>query len=475
MFVPEFDTSRGEEVVALAAEAGLVLDPWQAFVLEHGLGVGADGLWAAFEVGICAPRQNGKDGIFEARALAALYLFEEPLTVHSAHQFDTSLEAFRRLMWLIEDNPRFDRDVKRVSRSHGEEGIELKNGCRIRFRTRTKGGGRGFSCDCLIFNEAMFLPEMTHGALLPTLAARRNPQVWYGGSAVDQLVHDQGVVFTRVRERGVKGEDGGLAYFEWSAEGTIDDTEEIATDERAWAAANPGLGIRIARSHIELEQLSLDPRNFAVERLGIGDWPDLGAIAGQGLNLDAWLALVDTDSSIEGPVVFSFDTTPDRGMTSIYAAGNRRDGLGHVEKVEHRPGTKWVPGRLVELAKRHEHVEFICDGLSPAAALLPAIERAAKEAGVQVKVKVLSTQEYGQAFGKIVDAVNEGLLRHLGTPELTSAVRGAIKRPLGDADAWSRRRSNIDISPLVASTLALWGVEIQAGPSVYASRGVAVI
>jgi hypothetical protein len=125
--------------------AGLVLDPWQAFVLEHALGERADGRWAAFEVGVVVSRQNGKGAILEARELAGLFLLGERLVVHSAHQFDTSLEAFRRLLGLIEDTPDLDRRVKRVSRSHGEEGIELKGGQRIRFRTRTKGGGRGFA------------------------------------------------------------------------------------------------------------------------------------------------------------------------------------------------------------------------------------------------------------------------------------------------------------------------------------------
>jgi hypothetical protein len=50
-------------------------------------------------------------------------------------------------------------------------------------------------------------------------------------------------------------------------------------------------------------------------------------------------------------------------------------------------------------------------------------------------------------------------LRHLGTPELDAAVAGAITRPLGDAWAWSRKSSSVDISPLVASTMALWGLK----------------
>jgi hypothetical protein len=40
---------------------------------------------------------------------------------------------------------------------------------------------------------------------------------------------------------------------------------------------------------------------------------------------------------------------------------------------------------------------------------------------------------------------------------LADAIRGAATRKLGDSWAWSRRNSSVDISPLVASTLALWG------------------
>jgi hypothetical protein len=48
-------------------------------------------------------------------------------------------------------------------------------------------------------------------------------------------------------------------------------------------------------------------------------------------------------------------------------------------------------------------------------------------------------------------------LRCLPNPALTSAVIGATTKPLGDAWKWDRKNSTVDISPLVASTLALFG------------------
>jgi hypothetical protein len=73
LHVPEFVASTGGEAVELAAMAGLAMDPWQEFVLGNALGEKADHRWAAFEVGVEVPRQNGKGGILEARGWRACF------------------------------------------------------------------------------------------------------------------------------------------------------------------------------------------------------------------------------------------------------------------------------------------------------------------------------------------------------------------------------------------------------------------
>jgi hypothetical protein len=103
--------------------------------------------------------------------------------------------------------------VKTLKRSHGQEGIYLLNGQRLRYKTRTKGGGRGFSADRVILDEAMVIPEAFLGALMPTLSARPNPQLVYTGSAVDQEDMEHGVVFSRVRERAIRREGPGARVF----------------------------------------------------------------------------------------------------------------------------------------------------------------------------------------------------------------------------------------------------------------------
>jgi hypothetical protein len=202
-WAPPRVASWGPEAVELAALAGLVADPWQEFVAEGAMGVRGDGRWSAFEVGLLVPRQNGKGGAIEIRELAGLFLLPERLIIHSAHEFSTSLEAFRRMLTLIESAPDLDRKVMRVSRSHGEEGIELRDGSRIQYRTRTAAGGRGLTGDLVVLDEAMKLAAAVIAALMPTLRAVPNPQVWYAGSAVDQATMDHGLVFAGVRRRGL--------------------------------------------------------------------------------------------------------------------------------------------------------------------------------------------------------------------------------------------------------------------------------
>jgi hypothetical protein len=370
------------------------------------------------------------------------------------------MEAFMRMEEILEESG-LHKELKPrggIVRSHGAEGFTFKSGQRIRYRTRTKGGGRGFSGDTLILDEAMILPEFTIGALLPTLSAKSitgNPQVWYTGSAVDQQIHEDGVVFARIRERGIKGDDPSLAYFEWSAPKPEDKEvwspdqvdDDYLEDTEKWLLANPALGIRISTEHVENELRSMDARTFAVERLGVGDWPVTDARA---LALEGWDDLIDPDSVLLDPVCIAYDVSPSRSSASICAAGTRNDKLAHVEVIENKKGTGWVVDRLVELEK-HRPVAVLCDKASPAASLVPEIE----ERGV--RVQVTDARGLANACGFIFDLVEQGKLRHLGSKQMKDALKGASRRPLGDSWAWSRKTSSADITPLVASTLALWG------------------
>ena len=427
-----------------------------------------DGKWAAFEVGLIVSRQNGKGSILEARELAGLYLLGEKLIIHSAHQFDTSKEAFGRILMLIEQTPDLEAEVARVSRSHGEEGIELKNGSRLRFRTRTKGGGRGFSCDCLILDEAMYLGSQQVGALMPTLSSRTEvtpggPQIWYTGSAGDQESTQLG----RVRARAIKGDDPRLFYAEWSIDACTDycpndcDEHDQTDTVESYAKANPGLGIRISVEHVESERRSMDSDTFLQERLGVGDWPVEGD-AWSVISEESWMRRADITSYLLDPFVLAVDTSPGLNpTTSIAAAGRNDEGSVHVEVTGYetydcRPGTSWVVDRVVEIWKTQHPVGVVIDKRSQAGMFIDELEAAG------VKLIHPTTAEFAQSCGEFYTGIvprkgNVPNVTHINQKPLNSAVAGADTRDLADCWAWSRRTSSVDISPLVACTLATWG------------------
>lgn len=439
--VPPASLSMGLEAVDLAASAGLDLDPWQQQVLVDSLGETAEQRWAAFEVALIVPRQNGKGAVLEARELAGLFLFEEQLILHSAHEFKTAAEAFRRVLALVESTPDLSSRVRKVRTSHGEEGIELTTGQRLRFVARSTGSGRGFSGDCVILDEAYNLSAKGLAALLPTMSARPNPQLWYTSSA--PLDGPESDVLRRLCKRGRAGTTPNMAYFEHCA---ADDAP--LDDEDGWADANPGLGIRIDAEFVHNELAALQPDDFARERLGI--WFDPAEdVAERVIDPEAWARAQDPKSGPVGQVAFALDVSPSREWASFGVAGRSGRGGDHIEIVTRERGTAWLVARALELQSKWGGALAVAQG-SPAWSLVPELETAG------VKVLTVSTQQHAQACGYLFDGITEGTIRHLGQPELTAAVDGAARRFYGDAWLWSRKAAAVDITPLVSVTLALW-------------------
>lgn len=437
---------RWDEIADYISQTGTALDPWQERVLHTSFLTRGD-LYAAFTVGACAPRQNGKNGITEMRELAGAHLLGEELVIHTAHLADTSKEAFRRLDDIIDANEWLSADVRHIWRTNGHEAIEFRNGSRIRFRTRTRGGGRGFSAPVVIFDEAMFLPTVSFGAILPVISAQPNPQIWFVGSAVDQTKMEDGVEFARVREQALGGGHDRLAYFEWSLDYETPEDVPDGLDMDAIAISNPAFGIRISADYIAAEYKTLDPRTHAVERNGVGDWPPTDGSVDLLIDPGAWNALAEP-SELCDPVCASFDTWDEFSAIAISGINDR--GELQVEVLEARPGTRWVPGRMEQLYREREIAEVVCDEYGPSGAMATDVDKAG------ITVRRVKSGDFGNACVFFADSVNERTMRHLGQSELDSALRGAKARPLVDRWAWSRTNSTANISPLIAATLALW-------------------
>lgn len=452
LWAPPAPTSAADEAIELAASVGLYLDPWQRLVLHHALGERLDGKWSAFEVGLCVSRQNGKTAVIEARILAGLLLFGDELIVYSAHEFKTAVEIMRRLhQLLINSGEKF-----RPQKSHGQEGFELGDGRspgpRVMFQSRTKAAGLGLSGDCIILDEAMWLAPEAIGVLMPTMASRPNPQIWYAGSPVDQEIHPKGYVFSGVRKRGVDGSSPRLCYMEWSCEDGANPRER-----RNWAQSNPSLGYRLTEEFIadELEAMKHTPKVFAVMRLGIGDWPTLAEAQEAVIPEAVWQGRCVLEPDLVGkcPQVIGVDRDPFSKVWSVAGAQRTQSGGVHVEVGYcDRFSVTEMAEKLIHLVALTDPDALVIDARSPAAILKPYLVKAG------IDPVLTNAQELAMACEGLVEAVLAEQVTHSGQQILTDSVTSAGKRDLpGGRFAWDRPVGG-SVVQVMAATLAHWGL-----------------
>lgn len=440
-------------------------DPWQQSIILDAFGVQADGLWSNFELLVLVSRQNGKGWITDAVELGGLFLFREPLILHSSHQFKTSTATFRRLIDVIDSSDWLTKRVKNVSRSKGDEGIYLTKaagGGALQFVARTLGSGRGLTGSKNCFDEAWALSIGQYAAQTPTLATIPNPQIIYTTTPPDEDLGPvpEDAMLPSVRRRAAVGSER-VAIYEWSPEPGFD-----RTDPAVWYACNPAAGDpphgRIAPWFLAKQLAAFTeagkPQKFDTEHLGV--WPLDEAAQWLTIGKPDWEAAADVADAPTPPVAFGLEVDWDRSHAAFGVAWRRPDQRRQVELtqgdgVDHRPGTAWCLPRGRELLERWPgSVLVIPDG--PAGSLHKEFD----DAGVPF-VKMTAAEQC-KAFGDFFDsvagpdvAVRD--LRHGNQPALNTAVAGGVARPVGDAKAWDRKAS-LNHCPLGAATAALFGL-----------------
>ncbi len=455
-WTPDCARSLGQDCIDWWEAAGGSLFEWQKMVVVGMLGLDEEDQFVSTDDGVNVSRQNGKGVILQAIEGFAAFELGYDLVMHTAHEFATCLDHQMRLEGIVQDAPHLHsrvRDRSGYRHANGQESINLKSGGRILFKARTKGGGRGFSGDLLVWDEAMVISDAVVGAQKPTLRASKAPhgrKTIYAGSAVDKQVHEYGATFARLRRRGIE-KDPRVTYYEWSA--PIDDLSEVTLDmlsDMALArAGNPSMddGL-ISEETVKDEIAGMAVRTAATELYGIGDWPPADASATGLFDVKRWTGLagsVDLDSG----ATLSLDVSPLRTWGSICAAKSSGEKV-EIGVIHREEGTGWLVPRLVELRDEISPARIVCDERGPAASLLSDLEAAG------IEVELIGTVEYTRACGMFFDAYDQGKLVHDGNISLESAIRGAAQRSLADAWAWSRKHSRADITPLVAATVAHW-------------------
>jgi hypothetical protein len=435
----------------LAGDYGLDPDPWQRLVLDDWLAEDK-GKYAALTCGLSLARQNGKNALIEVRELFGMVGRGEKF-LHTAHEVKTARKAFKRLQHFFGTRPddpgakfpELNALVAEVRNVNGQEAVILKNGGSVEVVARSKNSGRGFTVDVLVMDEAQEMDDDDLEALMPTTSSAPlgNPQWIFTGTPPSPRAN--GDVFTRIRTEALAGKSRRLVWHEWSCEGDVD-----LDSHDEWHRANPALGTRLQFEVIEGERARFSDDGFARERLGM--WS--GAASQAVIDSESWAEVSDELSFVVDRFAIAVDVAPEMEMASVALAGQRDDGLWHVELDEQRPGIAWLVPYLTRLVEANPQIRaVVIDAASPAAAIIDDLAKA------KIKVTTSSSRDMAAACGQFYSGAFEAWLRHTNQPQLNAALSAARRRPLGDAWAWNRKNASSDITPLVACTLALWGAQ----------------
>jgi hypothetical protein len=457
---PETVKSLGSIPVRLAAECGLKLHPWQTHVLHRALGLHplATNLapkWSAMEVGILVPRQNGKGSILEALELAHIFVFKTKYITHSAHLAETAKSAMYRLDYLIDQSPKLKRMMPAKSMNKNDMTLATPYGI-IKFSTRTDDKARGLQGDLVILDEAYDLDISQLAALIPTMATRPNPQIWYTSST--GMTNSYALKDLKERGRDLTQKD--MVYLEWCALPPMDKhgnrikdasgnfipipLDDIVEHDRA----NPSPLIRFEFSKVEQRTMKGGIEQYYRERLGI--WEEVDDK--YRLTLPSWDAVQVTDGSVQrdGKLVLGVDVSPGSRCASIVAAGQSGD-LHLIEIAAHEQGIDWVIDKLKAIRSAKNVKAIVLDPNGPAGVLVPLLNTA------RIKYSALSRNESSQGCTSFISAVNDRKIVGLGDDLLRRAIDGAVQVVSGDGTIkWVRSKSVSDICSLVGATLANW-------------------
>ena len=419
--------------------------PWQRLVADIAYEIDEEtGRLAYREVRLTVPRQSGKTTLMLAAMTHRCIAMGDRQRVFYTAQ--TGKDA--RLKWEDEHVPVLERSALapliQVRRTNGSEAIRWNNGSLWSLLATTESAGHGAQADLGVLDEAFsYVDDRLEQAMKPAMVTRPQPQLWIVSTAgtEDSLYLNEKIDDGRMRASA--GATSSVAFFEWSAPEEAD----IASPD-TWRACMPALGLTVPIEAIRSDFESMREPEF--RRAYLNQRQDRAASAPWQIISEAdWSACADKNSAIADTPTIALDVTPSRSMASLCAAGVRDDGVAHIEVIGNRPGTSWVLDWFAADDRVRKYRSIVIDPVSGANSLVSDL----RNLGLQI-IEV-GTRQMVAGCGKFYDLATQGRLRHIDQVPLNAAVAGSKKRNLGDAWAWHRRDNTVDVSPLVAATLAL--------------------
>lgn len=454
--------------------------PHQQYMADVALEVDPEtGILAYRKVGLSIPRQQGKTQSILAAMVHRIRAWPRQNVKYAAQTRIMARERWEDEFLVAMEQSKLAGKFRARKGNGNEAIIWTKTRSKLGIVSNTEKAGHGPPLDLGMVDEAFaHTDDRLEQAFTPAMATRPMAQLWWASAGGTE----QSIWLNKQRERGREQIEelwlSGLtrwpsqAYFEWFAPDHMN-REDPAT----WFACMPALcpdetgcrcdPERVWRHTVTVPTIRADKANMEdaeFDRAYLNRTRKHVPPADLNVPSKEWPLRVDVNSQAGKDITIAVDVTPLREAASIAVYGLRADGIGHVELIDHRPGTDWLVPRLAVLRDRYNPVAIALDAKGPAGSLLidmskldpPIVTPADAKKPKRGDLAIPTTIDVAAACGQFADAVRQDTLRHIDQAQLNVAMAGARSRPLGDAWAWARKAADVDITPLVAVTLARW-------------------
>jgi len=436
--------------------------PWQHVVANTAMEVDPDtGLLVYGVCGLTLPRQQGKTCLTIPLMTHRCLAWTGQLVSYAAQTRDAAKLKLR------EDHEPLIRDAfgdrYEPIWTVGTERLKFDNGSTWGITATTPKSGHGPTLDLGVADEGWAQKDnRLDQAWLPAMMTRANSQMWIPST----MGTDESEWFNGKVDAGRAAVDAGLQQDMFYAEWSLTEDDDPA-DPANWWKCMPALGHTVTPGKIRQAFATMDLAEFARAYGNVRKGVKAAAAL---VDMVQWESLADPRSRPGSPVAMGIAVAPMGAWSSIGVVGLRQDGRMHIEVIDRRSGTDWVPDRAVEVAGRWHPMGFGVDFGGPAGVLKraltdrlgepwsAALQKADRTAAARRLLTVPTIPEWAQASGEMREAIKDGKVRHLGNgmqPQLQRAVAGVRQRPLGDAWAWGRK-GDAEIDPLESLTLARW-------------------
>lgn len=430
-----YEKSKSQEAIDFYEKSGRKAQQWQKDLLKDIMAVNDDGLWTHTKFGYSLPRRNGKNELVVMREFWGLKNGEE--IMHTAHRISASHSAWEKLCYVLDKAKIEYRSI----RAKGQELIELEDGGRVQFRTRTSNGGLGEGVDLMIIDEAQEYTDDQESSLKYVVSSSHNPQTILLGTPPTAV--SAGTVFPNFRKAVLNGDKPDNGWAEW---GVTEKTD--VHDVESWYLTNPSLGTIFTERSIR-DEIGPDVDDFNIQRLGLWiSYNQKSAISSQD-----WETLqVKRLPKLVGKLYVGIKFGNDGVNVAMSIAVKTATGKVFIESIDCRSvrsGNQW----LLSFLKEANVEKVVIDGASGQGLL----EREMKDARLHPPI-LPTVKEIIHANADWEQGIYQGTIQHKGQLSLVQIVTNCEKRNIGSSGGFGYKSQfdDMDISLMDSCILAYW-------------------